>query len=77
MRTVKASVSHKGRVINLPDEYKFEQEHQVSVRKVGREIIISPVITSWQPLLKFIQSLPDDLAFGKNKPDLSNKGNLF
>jgi|GEM_PF-5360271 len=77
MRIIRATVSKNGQVINLPEEYGFKSAGQVTVRKVGKEIVLSPTITSWEPLLKFIESLPDDLEFAKNKPDLSDNGNLF
>jgi len=63
--------------VRLPKAFSFEGVSEVYIHKCGNKLILEPAITSWDPLLKSIANLPDDLDFTREPPDLSNKEDLF
>lgn len=72
METAKLFKNGQSQAVRLPKKCRFEGS-VVNVKKIGDAVLLTPVITSWDPLLKSIAMFPDNINFVKDKPEYKEK----
>ena len=68
-QTTKVFKSGNSQAVRLPRDFRVECE-EVLIRKQGKNIIISPLPTSWKGFMEDTPPLSDD--FSIDAPDLPN-----
>ena len=60
----KAAIFSNGRsqAVRLPKECRFEDVSEVSVRKVGNEVILSPIYQTWKQYFERASRPTDDFV---------------
>ena len=72
METAKLFKNGQSQAVRLPKKCRFEGT-EVNVKKIGDAVLLMPIITSWNPLLKSIAMFPEDLDFDKDAPEYKEK----
>jgi antitoxin VapB len=72
METAKLFQNGQSQAIRLPKKYRFEGR-EVRVTKVGDGVLLMPIVTSWERLLKSIEMFPEDLEFNREQPEHDEK----
>ena len=70
--TAKLFKNGQSQAVRLPKNCRFAGT-EVTVKKIGDAILLMPVITSWDHLLKSIDLFPVTISFKKDKPDFKEK----
>ncbi len=63
--------------VRLPKKYSFENATEVYIHKCGNKLILEPIHYSWKPLIEGLATLPDDFTLVRDRPDYSDKEDLF
>lgn len=72
MNTAKLFKNGESQAVRLPKNCRFMGK-EVQIKKIGNGVLLTPVITSWDPLLKSIALFPADIAFTRDEPDHKEK----
>ncbi|MDJ0841918.1 MAG: type II toxin-antitoxin system VapB family antitoxin [Acidobacteriota bacterium] len=67
MRTASIFKNGKNQAVRLPRDLEFENVKEVSIRKEGRSIILTPLKKDW---LSFADAPKADDDFLKERPDV-------
>ena len=68
MNTAKLFKNGQSQAVRLPKNCRFMGD-EVRIQKIGDAVLLTPIVTSWDPLLKSIQLFPNDLEFTLDDPD--------
>ena len=77
MLTAKLFLNGGSQAVRLPKEFNFPNMKEVYIHKCGNKLILEPINHPWATLRKGIEILPDDFEIHRDKPDYTNKENLF
>ncbi len=72
MSIAKIFKNGQSQAVRLPKNCRFIG-NEVEIKKIGDAIILTPIITSWDALLKAIDMFPEKLSFKKDKPEFKEK----
>jgi len=77
MNTAKLFQNGQSQAVRLPKNCRFMGE-VVHIQKIGDAVLLTPIVTSWEPLIKSIQLFPDDLQFTRDiAEDKDKEKDLF
>jgi len=72
MNTAKLFKNGQSQAVRLPKNCRFIGT-EVNVTKIGNAVLLTPMVTSWDRLIKSIDMFPDDLEFVRDKPEHKEK----
>lgn len=72
MKLAKLFKEGRSQAVRLPKHFWIEGD-EVEIKKIGHAVLLTPVIHSWDPLLKSINMFPDDLEIPRDKPEFKEK----
>jgi antitoxin VapB len=72
MATAKIFKNGQSQAVRLPKNCRFEGA-EVEIKKIGDAVLLTPIIHSWDRLIKSIDMFPDDISFIKSKPEFKEK----
>ena len=72
MDTAKIFKNGQSQAVRLPRNYRFEGA-EVEIKKIGDAVLLTPIIHSWDHLLKSIHMFPEDITFIKDKTEFKEK----
>jgi antitoxin VapB len=67
MKTAKIFKSGKGQAVRLPKEFKLEGS-EVYIKRVGRNVILTPKDTAWDSLINSLHLFTDDFMSERKQP---------
>ncbi len=59
MNTAKVFQTGRSQAVRLPKEFRFDST-EVKIEKRGRQVILSPLDTSWNQMVSAIHAVPND-----------------
>lgn len=72
MNTAKIFKNGQSQAVRLPKNCRFIG-NEVNIKKIGDAVLLTPKITSWDGLLKSIESFPDNVKFYRDKAEYQEK----
>lgn len=73
MQTAKLFQSGNSQAIRLPKEFRMVGD-RVKISKVGKQIILEPLETTWDTLFESLGNFPDDfMEEGRQQPPLQKR----
>lgn len=64
MAVAKLFKNSQSQAVRLPKRFRFDGE-EFEIKKIGDAVLLTPIIHSWDRLLKSINMFPDDIDFIK------------
>lgn len=63
----------QSQAVRLPKKFRFEGS-EVEIKKIGNAVLLTPVVYSWDRLLKTLAMFPDVFEIKRDKPDYKEEG---
>ena len=67
MKSAKIFKSGKSQAVRLPKEFRLEG-NEVYIRRVGRNVILTPIDTAWDSLINSLHLFTDDFMSERKQP---------
>jgi len=77
LESAKLFTTGGSQAVRLPKKFSFKNTSSVSIHKCGNKVILEPINHSWKSLLEGLAALPDDLEILRDRPDYTDKEDLF
>ncbi|KXS47583.1 MAG: Virulence-associated protein [Halanaerobium sp. 4-GBenrich] len=76
MDVAKIFKNGRSQAVRLPKKYRFNDESEVFVNKIGDFVMLIPKDSKWETLTKSLDSFSDDFLENRNQPELQNREEL-
>ena len=76
MDVAKIFKNGRSQAVRLPKKYRFDDESEVFVNKIGDCVMLIPKDSKWETLTKSLDSFSDDFLENRNQPELQNREGL-
>ena len=77
MNTAKLFTNGRSQAVRLPKEYRFDNEDEVVINRIGDTIVLYPKSSGWSSLLNACGRFTDDFMADRNQPkDAEKRGRL-
>ncbi|MFW6001619.1 MAG: type II toxin-antitoxin system antitoxin VapB [Halanaerobium sp.] len=76
MDVAKIFKNGRSQAVRLPKKYRFNDESEVFVNKIGDFVMLIPKNSKWETFTKSLDSFSDDFLENRNQPELQNREEL-
>lgn len=76
MTTASVFKNGSSQAVRIPKEFRFDSD-RVEIKKVGNNIVLLPIISSWDSLLLSLEQFSDDFMDERNQPEHQERESLF
>ena len=76
MDVAKIFKNGRSQAVRLPKKYRFNDESEVFVNKIGDSVILIPKDSKWNTLEKSLNNFSDDFLTERNQPEIQKRDDL-
>ncbi len=66
----------RSQAVRLPKKYRFEDDSEVFVNKIGEFVILIPKDSKWETLVNSLDEFSDDYLEERNQPEIQSRDDL-
>lgn len=76
MTTASIFKNGSSQAVRIPKEFRFDS-NRVEIKKVGNNIVLLPIVSSWDSLIQSLEQFSDDFMNERNQPEHQERESLF